>query len=416
MKKLAVALFVAFLGLAFTAPAFALENQFGGYMRVRMFNQTDFDGQGNVDGFDKATYAEPEFDKTTGTYDPAELNREKEDAQEADMRTRLYYTAIINDNLKFVNKFEMDAVWGDDNYGDVGADGVAVEVKNTYIDFNYGEANIKLGAQYYEIQRGFIFADDASGIVASYGALTALYSKITEDGDGPGDDNQVYGVRYGFDLDNVKITPNFTYADLNNDNSVWHLGLDVDGAFGDVGYWGTFIYNGGEEDDADIKAFLVALGGNVAVNDATSIHGQVFYATGTDESDTSTDIEDFTVAAGASYYWSEIMGYGVFDGQASAGSPGDQISNIMAANIGVSYQATEKLTLGADLWYAEYAEDRSGYSDLGTEIDLSLAYTIIEGLRMHAVAAYLFADDATTGGVADDENPYEIGTQFSISF
>jgi hypothetical protein len=395
MKKLAVALFVALLGFAFAAPAFALDNQFGGYWRVRMYNNTDFDGNG---------------DSRNAVGDPEEI-------QLTDTRTRLYYTAVLNDNLKFVNKFEMDATWGvgGTSYGDIGADGVAVEVKNSYVDFNLGMANVKIGTQGATIHRGFIFDDDMSGIVASANGFTGLYAKVEENGDGAGDDVQMYHGSYAVGLNDLTVTPTFTYVDGDSDNELWYLGLDLDGTAGGFSYWATFIYNGGEIADADVDAWLVGAGASVALSDMASVHGEFFHATGQDDGD---DITEFNVLkTGQSYYWAEIMGYGTFDYQVSNNSCADKISNITAINLGLTYTASDKLTLGADLWYAQLAEDdANGEDKLGTEVDLSAKYTIVEGLTMDVVAAYLFAGDATTEKVSNDENPFEIGTQFSISF
>ena len=60
---------------------------------------------------------------------------------------------------------------------------------------------------------------------------------------------------------------------------------------------------------------------------------------------TKDETEAFFVPRGQSYYWSEIMGLGLFDNQASAKSCADKISNIMAANLGVGFKATDKLKL-----------------------------------------------------------------------
>ena len=58
MKKLFFAVLVTLIGLAFTAPAFAIDHQFGGYWRVRMFTQKHFDGTSeSIDNADTTTYA-----------------------------------------------------------------------------------------------------------------------------------------------------------------------------------------------------------------------------------------------------------------------------------------------------------------------------------------------------------------------
>ncbi|PIE60972.1 MAG: hypothetical protein CSA29_05765 [Desulfobacterales bacterium] len=388
MKKLAVALFVALLGFVFTAPAFALENQFGGYWRVRMYHQSDFNGMDNGAA----------------------------DAQLADTRTRLYYTAVLNDNLKFVNKFEMDAVWGNGSYGELGSDGISVEVKHSYIDFNLGPYNFKVGTQGNVIQRGFVFDDDFSGIAGTVGDFGFMYAKIKENGQDVSADDQLYNLNYTVNINRVKIVPNVTYMNLAADEYLYYAGLDVDGQMGGYNYWVSLIYNGGElANDVDVKAFLIALGGDVTVSDMLGVHFQTFYATG-DDDPADKDMEAYQTGNGHSYYWAEIMGLGTFDNQASANSPGDQISNIWAVNLGVTYQVNEKLSFGGDLWYATLVEENAADEKyLGTELDLTASYEVIEGLNLDLVAAYLFKGDATYGG-SDDANPYELGSQFSISF
>jgi len=158
-------MFLMVLALAFTfaVPAFAFENIFGGYWRTRMYMDKNFTGE----------------DQT-----------EAADVTQVDTRTRLYYTAKFSDNFKFVNKFEMDAVWGDSSsYGDIGADAVKVEVKNSYADMTFDKANLKIGTQGTTICRGFIFDDDFSGIVVNYKASDTLsipfiWMKVYEGGYG----------------------------------------------------------------------------------------------------------------------------------------------------------------------------------------------------------------------------------------
>ena len=126
MKKFAVLGLAVVLVIAFTVPAMAIESVFGGYWRTRAYTQQNFGGNDLGD----------------------------KDTTLVDTRTRLYYTAIFNENFKFVNKFEMDAAWGARNsYGDIGADGVNVEVKNSYVDFTLGSVNSKIGVQAFTLGR-----------------------------------------------------------------------------------------------------------------------------------------------------------------------------------------------------------------------------------------------------------------------
>jgi hypothetical protein len=440
MKKLLILTFAALLVAAFSLPAAAVEHEFGGYWRTRFFMNRDFSG--SSDG----------------------ANDESMDFSMVDTRTRLYYFAELNDNLKFVNKFEFNADWGDDGteYGDVGADGIAVQVKNSYADATFGMTNAKIGAQGATLARGFLFSDDFSGIILNFDLDTLqiplYWIRMDEGGvgkDANDGDADMVAVAPTFGFGGVSINPllawlttqDFSQTDvlsLSPDGvipepdavtpetyekvNLYYVGVNADATFGPANVWFTGIYNGGTakastaaNEDLDIAAFLVALGGgaNFGIFEA---HGQVFYATGDDESD--SDVKDFVGPPGQSYYWSEIMGYGIFDDQVSNGSPADKISDIMAVGLGGSVTPMEKLTLGLDIWYAQRAEKQDAPYDsddekkLGTEVDFSVKYALLEDLTLEAVAAYLFADDGTdiTADNNDTVNPFELGAQLSLSF
>jgi len=415
MKKLLVITMAALLVGAFTVPAMAVDHEFGGFWRTRMYNMTDFSGD------------------DSGSMD----------LQQADTRTRLYYTAVLSDEVKLVNKFEMDATFGDGVRGDIGSDGQNFEIKQSYADFNLGEINVKLGTQGKCWARGFLFCDDFTGAIVRYVGndmiIPFIWIKAYEGGmgeDANDYDFDYYGIDPSFTMGDIKLNPFFMYA-KSEDASAWSatnsneavdvyfLGLSVDYAAEMFSAWFTGIYEGGTVtatddatvwgdnagEDLDVAASLVAAGGSFNL-DALSIHAQAFYATGDDDTE-DTDLNDYYVPKGRSYYWAEIMGYGLIDNSVSAGSPGDQVSNIMAFNVGVDVPL-DKLTLTVDIWNASLVEDdANGDSDLGTEIDVLAAYQLLDDLKLQVVAAYLSAGDATGGG---DENPTEVGAQFSLSF
>jgi hypothetical protein len=491
MKKFAILALAALLVVAFTVPASALENEFGGYWRTRFFTSKYFGG----------------LDKN----DPGGSD---DTFEQVDTRTRLYYTAKINDNLKFVNKFEMDAAWGvgdsrnidnrgakasdpaisyganrpyGSSYGNVGADGIAVEVKNSYADFNLGPVNLTVGVQPYELFRGFYISDDAAGIIARYKVLdnfvlAGSWLKNYENGSGGDTENQdidAYTLSGAFWFsENISIKPSvswayssqtnpavahsylafalgagYPYATGNNgvtptdglavtdsgEASIFTYGVDFDMTYDNWGLWATAIGQTGSidditvtefdaggapigslSDDLDVKGYLLAVGGNVVAGPA-DIHGQFFYASG-DDDPLDSDIDTFFNPTG-SYYWAEIMGYGFFDDSVSANSPADKIRNIMAANIGATFKPMDKLSITADLWYAELNEKESafdnanGEDELGTELDVVISYQLVEGLNLDLVGAYLWAGDATVAaGDKNEENPYEFGAQLSLSF
>ena len=446
MKKFTVLALAALLVVAFTVPASALENTFGGYWRTRFYTQKNFDGD------------------NTGT----------RDLRQIDTRTRLYYTAKLNDNLKFVNKFEYDAVWGDttvstSNYGDAGADGIAVEVKNSYADFNVGPVNFLVGVQPFLLGRGFITDDDASGIKAIWKVndglyLPFIYLKNVEGGRGK-DTNEEDVESYVFApiimlSKDIKINPYYAFLHSEDARSmpssnaalagrfdnvnVNVLGLDVDAKMGAASIWFSGIYQFGvltTEDallgypkgtEIDLNAYLLAAGGKFDFGKA-DIHGQAFYATGDDDALADKEIDGFFITNSTAYYWSEILGCGIFDNQtpyaqgqtasafggfqSSGGGP--VVTNIMAANLGVTVKPMDKLSITGDLWWAKLAEDNAdGEDELGIEANLKITYTLVEGLTLDVVGAYLFAGDAIEVGTdgKNERDPYEFGTRLSLSF
>jgi len=436
MKRFGIAILAALMVVSLTIPAWAIESQFGGYWRTRFFTNQNFTGEDQTEAMDFVG---------------------------VDTRTRLYYTAIFHENLKFVNKFEFNTTWGDTNGGDIGADGTGhIRVKNSYADFNTGPVNWKVGIQGAALHRGFLVDDDFSGVRAAYmgdtfsipflwihaneGFSTNAASKDSNDYD-----VDYYGIYPTFSIaDMLTLTPSFTYVYSKNvagwpktagklgameELNLWFAGLDADADLGMGSAWFTFIYEGGDVDPAgggdstDFGGYLVALGGSVDMG-MFDIHGQGFYASGDDDA-ADNDEDAFWVPAGQSYYWSEIMGYGIFDRSASRNAPADQIGNVWAVNLGATVKPMDKLKVTLDLWYAALAEDiyvmngaqvaqgtvgSSAEDVLGTEVDLVITYELVQNLNLDVVGAYLFAGDATTQDDPDDANPYEIGARLSLSF
>jgi len=432
MKKLGMLALAAVLVAMFTIPAWAIESEFGGYWRTRFYTNQNFTGEDETEALD-----------FTGV----------------DTRTRLYYTAIFHENLKFVNKFEFNTTWGDTNGGDIGADGTGnFRIKNSYIDANTGPVNWKVGIHGGTLARGFLFTDDFSGMTITYKGerfeIPFMWIRAFEGGYGKDAndlDADYYAIAPRFTIaDMVNLNPYFLYFYSNDisgwnpfahgynlklgdigaeDTDLWYLGLDGDMDLGMASIWFTGIYQGGTlevpgAEDIDVKAWLAALGGSANIG-MFDIHGQGFYASGDDDLN-DNDAEAFFVPSqnygtGQSYYWAEIMGLGIFDNQASNNSPLDKISNVWAVNLGASVKPMDKLKVALDVWYAELAEDvvtltGDEESSLGTEVDLVLTYEVVQNLNLDLVGAYLFAGDATTMNADNDANPWEVGAQLSLSF
>jgi hypothetical protein len=440
MKKLVVVALATMLVAVFTLPAAAVDSQFGGYFRSRMWTAQNFSGE----------------DKS-----------ETWDVSAADLRTRLYYTAVFHENLKFVNKFEFDATYGSNvgsraagapgnkGYGTLSADGANIEIKNSYIDFNpVAPLNIKLGTMGVVLSRGFLFDDDFSGAIVSYNgegfSIPFIWMKANEGGQGmdAGDfDVDIYALSPSFTVAGITLNPVGAYITSDDvslsglgipdvtgakELDMWYAGLNVDAKFNALSLWFTGLYQGGDVDTAanvtkDFAAYLAALGGTFGMNWG-DIHGQAFYASG-DDDPKDNDIERF-FAIGQSYYWSEIAGLGRL-GDTSYSSTtysnfcGDHPSDIMAANLGVTVKPMDKLKVAVDAWYVSYAEDRAYINQagakeeesyIGTELNLVLTYEVVKGLNLDLIGAYMFAGDALTRDNPNDADPYEVGTRLTLSF
>lgn len=432
MKKLGLVALAALLVVAFTVPAWAMEAEFGGYWRTRFFTNQNFTGE----------------DRTEG-----------QDLSWVDTRTRLYFTAIFHENLKFVNKFEFDGQWGsatgsrsaagagNRGYGELNADGANIEIKNSYADFNLGPVNAKVGIQGARLGRGFLVDTDLAGAVVTFKgsnfAVPFMWFKGNEGGTGKDAndlDADVFAIAPSFKAGGVSINPYIMYIyskDISaydskyghgpslagfDEINLYYAGADIDFSFDPVSFWLTGIYQGGDidpvggGDSVDFNAYLGAAGFSVGFG-MGDVHGEAFYASGDDGSDPGEIESWFVPGYLESYYWSEIMGYGIFDWQVSNGSPADELTNIMAGNFGVTLKPMDKLKISVDGWYAQLVEeDMNGEDYLGTEVDLVITYELVENLNLDIVGAYLFAGEATTQNDIDEADPYEVGARLSLSF
>jgi len=491
MKKIAIVGLGLLLLVAFTLPAAAMEYQFGGYWRTRGYTNQNFTGfdKDEVKDEVKKILSDPtkSEDEKKAAQAKAQANYDagkKMDITWIDTRTRLYFTAVFNENLKFVNKFEMDAVWGDSaNYGDIGADGTKFEVKNSYVDFNVGPVGGKVGAQLVTLGRGFLFDDDASAAILSFNgegfSLPLIWIKAF-DMDAKGKrDVDFFAVSPSFSAGGVTINPfgmfmlsehADNYFQSNNKVSSlagvdklegWYAGANVDGKFGPAAVWLTGIYQGGSADtfeknaagdeidtgSVDFKAWLAAAGFNLNFGVA-DFHGQGFWASGDDGE--GEDVENFFVptpyGTGQYYNWSEILGEGVFDpsGQipllangklvpgTQPGSGNGNTKGIIAGNLGTTISPMKDLKISLDAWYVMLAEDilksertdgkqsdnSDGYkeeNEVGIEANVKVTYTLVPGLNIDLIGAYLFAGDAMYQGPGATD-PYEVGTRLSLSF
>jgi hypothetical protein len=453
MKKFTVLTLAALMVVAFALPASALENEFGGYWETRFQTRQNYDG----------------FDRGSTLLDPAAAGETFDDfEQNVQTRTRLYYTAKINDNLKLVNRFEMDAEWGsatgsraggaatNRGYGQVGADGANIEIKHTYADFNTGPINWTVGVQGYNLWRGYYIAEDASGVIARWRVaepvvLAASWLKVYEGGIGDENadlDSYTLTARFYFS-ENISITPSINWGHTSDLNAgvgtassspalglagaagllegadLYNYGFDFDMTYDNWGLWVTAILQDGTIDtvgaDLDVKGWMAAIGGNLTLG-PVELYAEGAYSTG-DDDPLDTDNDQFGALYG-SHGWAELLADGDLWGSAGvAGRPDiddtyDQVGNLIYVGGGAKFSPMEKLTINPSIWWAQLDEDnQTGEKDLGTEVDLVISYQLVEGLNLDIIGAYLFAGDAFSNFTDENEDDaYEYGMKLSLSF
>jgi hypothetical protein len=257
----------------------------------------------------------------------------------------------------------------------------------------------------------------------------------------------------------------------------WYGGLNIDGNFGPAAVWLTGIYQGGSADlidtatkakddkgyytgetydSVDFKAWMAAAGFNLNFGVA-DFHGQGFYMSG-DDNTGDKDVEHFFVptpySTGQYYNWSEIMGEGILDQQiprfangkltpgTQPGGGNGNTSGFMAGNLGTTISPMKDLKISLDAWYISLVEDlnatapkdatnpkespdartsvrldgkKTGEKEIGIEANVKVTYTLVPGLNIDLIGAYLFAGDALYQGEGAAD-PYEVGTRLSLSF
>ena len=255
----------------------------------------------------------------------------------------------------------------------------------------------------------------------------------------------------------------------------WSAAVDYDGKFDNFTFGATAIKQFGSLDDPmflnsnvdslNFNGYLLNLFGAAAVGPA-NFRLKGIYASGEKTQSSGTTTQNSATpfdrgsnnydqymtlgnpeSSGTSYYWAEILGAGIFDNQTPAGTSGDHITDYIIGNAGFDYKLLPDLKAALDVYYVRLADDRnlSPYSytmltgrtnwssDVGTELDLDITYTLVDNLKLDLVGAYCWAGDVinkavyTTTGTnkagqvtsftyAPSANPIEFGTQLSLAF
>jgi len=428
-------------------PAYAVEHQLGGDLRFRAFTAGDWTGEKDNTGKDRAL---------------------------ADSRAHFKYAAKINEDLAVYTKFRIDSDWGAaDDPGRSGSIAASMNLMVSYIDFNLGETNIKVGKQDFFEARGNLAYDSAPGvsITTPFSEQFSFNAKWIKFGEGGAnnvhDDLDTFAITPKIKLnDNISIKPYFWYVTSNevgpaqrtwkwqftektdgtkldidkfSELDMYYLGFDFDAKLGeDLSVWFTALYQAGSANLAErLRADLAygsvdfsgiaALGGGSVNLGKIKLSGQLFYASGDDNLD-DDKYEQFIPPETAYYYWSEMMGLGSNDDDVP-NNLNWALNNIMGGGGTAEFCATDELTVTFGLWYAAAVKDFIGNrtkklveaDDYGTEINAMADYTIMENLSLSFIGAYIMAGDAITEENVKDANiegadPYFIQAQIKASF
>jgi len=464
--------------LAVATPSFALDVKYGGLFRLRWeSNDNVTDGQ----------------DKKGGLYDD-------NIGSAFDQRLRFYMYFIASENLRVVTKYEINTRWGQapggtSGGGWVGADATSsIRVKNYYVEFNVPQVPVRaeLGVQGIAYMDGWVVDDDFSA--AKFTVMQIDPFKI-ELGYIGAQNNNVYSEKenvdnwflnasykagpfaasvlgfyqYGHDTNVSTWSPTATdYKTIYNqfvflggrgysatNNSLFDLGLDVSYKMDWMAVTAKFIKNLGGVDltdnltgvkqTMDYDGYMIEAKADFFFNPFTFNAGG-FMTSGDSARATaanpngSTNPKDyegyFRYPAGASHYWSEILGFGVLDNYGMTGSQvatgsgygttdnmGSAVpTGIWTINIGGAWQVLKDTKVTAQYYYIGTTKkalaDSTTFktsSEVGHEIDMYIDQKIVDGLDLKLVGAYLIAGKAYSA-FKNDDNAYELGARLQWNF
>lgn len=408
---------VAFFAMPASA---AVTNKFGGYM------ETVFSGYKHLN------YVE------TGS----------EDWHQIRYRHRLFYSATVHENLKFNFASEIDTVWGDTVGGDIGADGNPLfEIKTVNVDFNLMNTRWQVGTQGFNIARGLVINDDATGMKISYRGMDNIipafwwfrpFEGSQMDTGNNGADVDHFTVLANIKSGNMQFIPAIGYLTSNSAGpwsnqgvmyqamNVYFVTLDFNAKFDmwDLTLFGG--YEGGElNDTTDISAYAFNAKAGVKLANF-KIRGEILYTTG-EEATASGDYDGWWYpknnGSGQNYSTAEFFRKG-WDwtyspkggGAADPRSTGNAAENRMEFGLGVDFNPTKSWKVMFDWWNLNLTEDnKTGNSDVGNELDLKATWQIMKNLKLDLIGAYLILGDAIKPAT-DDANPYETSIRLILSY
>lgn len=453
-KKLIVAAAVSAMTAATALPAMALENEFHGMYLVGGFISN---------GYNSGTGA-------------VLLGKDAKTNNFVDQRARIMYTAKASDDLKLVTHFELDTKWGGRTLGkytnqtDAGgadADGINLETKNVYLDFNIPKipVNAKVGIQpwadAYKSTFGFI-DDTGVALTGKFGPATAGlgWFRITDASgalDGVSTSAPTLSGKQTVDLlaldgkfavtKDVTVGANY-YLLLRDTGTtggasgvaefVNTIGANAAAKFGPAAVDAFFGYQFGDYDKTrsqKLSAFGAGATGKFAAGPGTASLA-LLYLSGEKTPGTGTQNNWQFISANQTYFndanmWFLVRNPASLNTSAAIGSNdltkgGRGLLGIFAGYNG----AVDKVLFGVNAGWAQVNEKRTGETktNLGTELNGMVGYKLYDNLTAKFNVAYCILGDGAkkatgglvgiTGGSAagDADNPYLTNLMLQYTF
>lgn len=434
MKKQMKWLLAALALAALATPAFAVTADMTGTLAVRAI------ATNNLDGTD------------------AKAGVGQDHSRGADQRFRLFTSVAANENVKAVLGLEVDNVWGrtaaspTKDLGAMGTDDTTkLEIKHLYLDFKIPSlgTNVKAGSQPFNFGRGLIINDDAAGLAISMPCKLYPDNKLdlvwikTSEGTAVNsqDEGDFYGAKYSLKVADIAIAPYVGYysndaslAAFNTGVDATFVGLDVDGKTGPFGYaltaiydiWSNGTYNGTKKDGDSVSLYGK---GTMALADTTLSLEAGRYGDKDNQGGNAMSLAQ-NAATGPVQNISEILTGGMYTSNSTivtnygGGAAELYLTNWLYAKVGVVQKLNDTMTVSAYLAHIQQAADtpdnpytttineKDKAITFGQEVDAYFDYTIVPGLSLNLMGAYLLADNDF--GAGDDA--WKLATSLNYKF
>jgi hypothetical protein len=390
------------------------------------------------------------------------------------MRNRIRFE-FGDENVKGVTQFEIDGTWGDTG-GQIGrnqgfasnGDSINIETKNAYLWFKLPNTPLSFtaGLQGYSDEfAGLMFsASDQAGVVANFNlapvSVRLTWLKLRDDvadsdaganifkwaGENPGSAQADYYAvdakfsptkmvtatgHFGFIQDTMSAVTEPTEALAGSDMKSYYLGANATFNLAPATISAFFLYNFGTFEnsaatDVDISGFAARVRADINAGPGKAFF-EGLYVSGDDD---NGDDEYTSVVTGSDYalltsfytspdLWILFPNGGMINNAtALVLNPSNSGRGVILLAGGFSMKFSDTLSGKVGAGYLMAAEDRAGSSDtdMGTEVNANVTYTISKGLDFGVYGAYAFLGDFYKQAGNDPDDLYTLFARLNYAF